>query len=270
MALRWNWLAEFVLTRFWVAPLFLLLAVPSLGCGSGVPDAGPLVEDAKRLTLSDDVPIGAVVEYAPRPTVTLYPTFTPMIPPSPTLIPAPTATMVGYLPPLSSPTAALAPAPTTALLPEPTASVVPVPVLPTGGIYGALINQTFFGMHDAPEVGVEMPAWPDSEEVFLVRTTRFLVWYLLFDHGKFDESKVERCLMRITVEVGPPDQRREHVVHQEPVDVEIDLEQDGDVTQVILGLGNPLPGDLWTPGNYRAEFWDSSDRVVAQWEFKVG
>ena len=270
MALGWAGLAESALNPAGLAPL-LLLVVLLAGCSSGVPDAGPLVEDARRLALSDDPPSGSSAEYLGLPTVTLYPTFTAVPIPLPTDTPVPTPTVVGYLPPAPVPIATVTPVIHTVVsTPGPTPTAVPTPELPSGGLYGALVAQTFFGMHDTPEIGAKLPDWPAAEEIFLVRTTRFLVWYLLFDHGRIDASKVESCLMRVTVEVGPPDQRREEVVHQEPVDVEIDLEQEGDVTQVILGLGNALPGVLWMPGNYRVELWDAQDRVVAQWEFKVG
>ena len=267
MALGWNWLAEPALTPLGVA---LLVGFLLVGCGSGVPDAGPLVEDARRLALSDDPPLPGGVKYVPRPTVTFYPTFTPAPTLGPTNTYVPTPTTIGFLPPLGVPKATATPFIRTVFsTPGPTATALPTPVFPSGGVYGALLGQTFFGMYKTPEVGESMPSWPEPEVVFLVRTTRFLVWYLLFDHSRIDVSKAETCLLRVTVEVGPTDQRREHVLHQEQVDIDIRLEDEGNVTQVILGLGDALPG-FWTPGDYKAELWDSSDRVVAQWDFKVG
>ena len=269
MALGWNRVAELALTPICVVFL-AAVAFFVVGCGSGVADAGRLVDDAKRVALSDDVPVPGGVQYVARPTVTFYPTFTPAPTPGPTNTLVPTPTTVGFLPPVevSSPTAT----PfirTVFSTPGPTATALPVAEFPSGGVYGALLGQTFFGMYNLPEIGDSMPSWPDSEEVFLVRTSRFLVWYLLFDHSRIDGSKVETCLLRVTVEVGPPDQRREHILHQEQVEIDIRLEEEGNVTQVILGLGDALPG-FWTPGDYKAELWDSSDRVVAQWDFKVG
>ena len=266
MAIGRSRLAKPALKQLPGAVLFLGLILS--GCG-GPTEADVLVEDARRLALSDDGAGGA--EYAVRATATLYPTFTVV----PTVgvvtsVPVPTATTVGFLPPTAAPTPM--PTPHVDLHTPVPATLLPVPVVvsSSGGVYGALLGQTFFGMHSVPEVGEPMPAWPEGEEVFLVRTTRYLVWYLMFDHGRIADSKVERCLMRVMMAVGPVDQRREHVVHQEPVDIEIDLGQEGNATQVILGLGNPLPGDLWTPGDYTVELWDPEDRVVAQWEFKVG
>ena len=267
MAIGWSWLAKPALIPLFGLAVFAGLALT--GCG-GSTEADVLVEDARRLALSDDA--SGAVEYSARPTVTLYPTFT--VGPTTTWLPstpAPTVTNVGVLPP----TVVLVPTVTPHLdvqTPAPAVTLVPAPtaILASGGVYGALLGQTFFAMHTVPEVGDAMPDWPDGEAVFLVRTTRYLIWYLLFDHGRISDSVVETCLMRVTMAVGPMDQRREHVVHQEPVDIEIDLEQEGNVTQVILGLGNPLPGDLWTPGDYTVELWDPEDRVVAQWEFKVG
>ena len=269
MAFWWNRLAEPALAASRWA-LALAGVVVLAGCSSGVPDAGPLVSDAKRLALSDDGS-GKVVQYAQAPTVTLYPTFTPAVAPAPTDAPLPTATMVGVLPPVAAPT--LTPTPyfhTVVVAPGPTPTPEPTVELAFDGLRGALMAHTFFGLHTPPGVGEPMPVWPDGEEVFLKRTTRYLVWYLLFDHSRIDGSTVETCLMRVTMQAGPPEQRREHVVHQEPVEVKIELEAEGNVTQVILGLGGQLPGAVWESGDYTFELWDSRDRVVAAWEFKVG
>ena len=266
MALGRNRLAELALTPL-SGLLLAVVAVFLVGCGYGGAGAAALVDDAKRLTLSDDVSAPRGVDYVPVPTVTLYPTFTVVPTLEPTSTRVPTPTVVGFLPPVQ-PT--FTPAIRTVFsTPGPTVTPLPTPASPSGGVYGSLLGQTFFGMYEAPEVGESMPAWPDSEEVFLVRTARYLVWYLLFDHSRIDGSKIETCLFRVTVEVGPVGNKRHHVLHQEQVEIDIRLEEEGNVTQVILGLGDVLPG-FWSPGNYTAEIWDSRDRVVAQWEFKVG
>ena len=271
--------------RVLLALCFPLGLVFALGCGEYGGES-PVV-DSGEVLLS---PPPSWV-YTPGPTATQWPTFTPV--PTPTLTPTPMVV------PTRVPTSTLFPTSTPILSPEPpvsTLAVVPTPFVegatvvpqpvetppavvetpeveveltPSPTPYGKVWNHDFFFWQQSlfPLQSSVVPDYLNNREweklprpaEFISRSTRYVIWVVVFDGSQADPDFVMNGFVRWTQ--LPP-------VGDSLVMLENPVELSPTFPFFYAGLGTDTPG-FWMIGSYRVDLLDDRYEPVVGWTFEV-
>ena len=279
----------------WSMRFLLILAgltafVLSAGCGGGDGLPAPAPMDGLVTVVPREQP-----GFAPPPTATSWPTFTP----APTEAPAtppPSRSIPGTPTPetrypggpllLGTPEAAVvAPAATvaleasaTAVAPVPAPSPAPVPIEavpsatpePSPTPYGRIpdgesgearfVEQSLFPLMLAEVATSLLDDFPPPTR-FISRDVRFVVWAVRYDMTYVAEDFSLDGFVQWW-DMGPPEENPPFVMLEEEVSIT------KSAFQFHHGLGRQTPG-FWQPGPYRVAFLDADHKEVVSWDFEV-
>lgn len=266
----------------------------SAGCGGGDGLPAPAPLDGLVTVVPREQP-----GFAPPPTATSWPTFTP----APTAAPAtprPSRSIPGTPTPearypggpllLGTPVAAT-PAPVAVAAPEATATATataaapvpasspappPIEVVPSATPepsptpYGRIpdgesgearfVEQSLFPLMLAEVATSLLDDFPPSTR-FISRDVRFVVWAVRYDMTYVAEDFFLDGFVQWW-DMGPPEENPPFVMLEEEVSIT------KSAFQFHHGLGRQTPG-FWQPGPYRVAFLDADHKEVVSWDFEV-